>query len=86
MYEYDSNFVFTSTTIPRKLLMIEDYSYNKIEVLTQEPSNIEKIQLEINSKIKSINNQLYTLSWKENNSSLINALNVEKNVMFLILT
>ena len=86
MYEYDSNFVFTSTTIPRKLLMIEDDSYNKIEVLTQEPSNIEKIQLEINSKIKSINNQLYTLSWKENNSSLINALNVEKNVMFLILT
>ena len=86
MYEYDSNFVFTSTIIPRKLLMIEDDSYNKIEVLTQEPSNIEKIQLEINSKIKSINNQLYTLSWKENNSSLINALNVEKNVMFLILT
>ena len=86
MYEYDSNFVFTSVIIPRKLLMIEDDSYNKIEVLTQEPSNIEQIQLEINSKIKSINNQLYTLSWKENNSSLINALNVEKNVMFLILT
>jgi lipoprotein-releasing system permease protein len=33
-----------------------------------------------------MNNQLYSLSWKENNSSLINALNVEKNVMFLILT
>ena len=86
MYEYDSNFVFTSTSIPRKLLMIDDDSYNKIEVLTQEPSNIEKIQIEIDSKIKLINNQLYTLSWKENNSSLINALNVEKNVMFLILT
>ena len=66
--------------------MIEDDSYNKIEVLTQEPSNIEQIQIEIDSKIKLINNQLYTLSWKENNSSLINALNVEKNVMFLILT
>ena len=86
MYEYDSNFVFTSTSIPRKLLMIDDDSYNKIEVLTQEPSNIEQIQIEIDSKIKLINNQLYTLSWKENNSSLINALNVEKNVMFLILT
>ena len=24
MYEYDSNFVFTSTAVPRKLLMIED--------------------------------------------------------------
>jgi len=86
MYEYDSNFVFTSSSIPRKLLMIDDDSYNKIEVLTQEPSNIEQIQIEIDSKIKLINNQLYTLSWKENNSSLINALNVEKNVMFLILT
>ena len=44
------------------------------------------MQLEIDNKIKTMNNQLYSLSWKENNSSLINALNVEKNVMFLILT
>ena len=86
MYEYDSNFVFTSPDIPRKLLMIEDDSYNKIEVMAKEPDNIEQIQLKINSKINNINNELYTLSWKQNNSSLINALNVEKNVMFLILT
>ena len=86
MYEYDYNFVFTNPVIPRKLLMIEDNNYNKIELFTQEPSNIEKIQPEIDSKLKTINNQLYTLSWKENNSSLMNALNVEKNVMFLILT
>ena len=86
MYEYDSNFVFTNTAMPRKLLKIEDKSYNKIEILTQNPNNIEQIQKDIESKIKSINDLLYTLSWKENNSSLINALNVEKNVMFLILT
>ena len=86
MYEYDYNFVFTNPVMPRKLLMIEDNNYNKIELFTQEPSNIEKIQPEIDSKLKTINNQLYTLSWKENNSSLMNALNVEKNVMFLILT
>ena len=86
MYEYDSNFVFTNLAIPRKLLMIEDNNYNKIELFTQDPNNIEQVQLEIDNKIKSMNNQLYSLSWKENNSSLINALNVEKNVMFLILT
>jgi len=86
MYEYDSNFVFTNPVIPRKLLMIEDNYFNKIELLTQDPNNIEQIQLEIDNKIKTMNNQLYSLSWKENNSSLINALNVEKNVMFLILT
>ena len=86
MYEYDSNFVFTNPVIPRKLLMIEDNNYNKIELFTQDPNNIEQVQLEIDNKIKTMNNQLYSLSWKENNSSLINALNVEKNVMFLILT
>ena len=86
MYEYDSNFVFTNSAIPRKLLMIEDNNYNKIELFTQNPNNIEQVQLEIDNKIKIINNQLYSLSWKEKNSSLINALNVEKNVMFLILT
>jgi len=86
MYEYDSNFVFTNPIIPRKLLMIEDNNYNKIELFTQDPNNIEQVQLEINNKIKTLNNQLYSLSWKESNLSLINALNVEKNVMFLILT
>ena len=86
MYEYDSNFVFTNLDIPRKLLMIEDNNYNKIELFTQDPNNIEQVQLEIDNNIKTMNNQLYSLSWKENNSSLINALNVEKNVMFLILT
>ena len=86
IYEYDSNFVFTNPVIPRKLLMIEDNNYNKIELFTQDPNDIEQVQLEIDNKIKSMNNQLYSLSWKENNSSLINALNVEKNVMFLILT
>ena len=86
MYEYDSNFVFTNPVIPRKLLMIEDNNYNKIELFTQDPNNIEQVQLEIDNEIKTMNNQLYSLSWKENNSSLINALNVEKNVMFLILT
>ncbi len=86
MYEYDSNFVFTNPVMPRKLLMIENNNYNKIELFTQDPNNIEQVQLEIDNKIKTMNNQLYSLSWKENNSSLINALNVEKNVMFLILT
>ena len=86
MYEYDSNFVFTNPVIPRKLLMIENNNYNKIELFTQDPNNIEQVQLEIDNKIKTTNSQLYSLSWKQNNSSLINALNVEKNVMFLILT
>ena len=86
MYEYDSNLVFTNSIIPRKLIMINDESFNKIEIFSDDPNNIEILQKKINNEIKSISKYLYTFSWKENNASLINALKVEKNVMFLILS
>ena len=86
MYEYDSNFVFSNISIARKLLVLEDQNFNLIEIFTQSPNNIEIIQDKVNRRIIANNFRLYTSSWKENNSSLINALNVEKNVMFLILT
>ena len=86
MYEYDSNFVFSNISIARKLLVLEDQNFNLIEIFTQSPNNIEIIQDKVNRRIIANNFRLYTSSWKENNSTLINALNVEKNVMFLILT
>ena len=46
-------------------------------------NNFKKL---INSNIKKNNLNLYSLSWMDRNSSLMNALKVEKNVMFLILT
>ena len=86
MYEYDSNFVFSNISIARKLLVLGDQNFNLIEIFIQSPNNIEIIQDKVNRRIIANNFRLYTSSWKENNSTLINALNVEKNVMFLILT
>ena len=86
MYEYDSSFVFSNISIARKLLVLEDQNFNLIEIFIQSPNNIEIIQNKVNRRIIANNFRLYTSSWKENNSTLINALNVEKNVMFLILT
>ena len=48
--------------------------------------HIDKIQKVIKDKINKNNSALYTFTWKERNSTLISALKVEKNVMFLILT
>lgn len=86
MYEYDSNFVYTDLSIANKLLLLENNSFNQIEIFSSNPDQIEKIQLLIDIKIKKNKLPFYTSSWKERNSVLINALNVEKNVMFLILT
>ena len=85
MYEYDSNFVFTNSKIPRKLLMFENNNYNKIEIFTKNPNNIDNLKNKINENITTSNNKIFALSWKDLNAPLMNALKVEKNVMFLIL-
>ena len=86
MYEYDENFVFTHSSIANKLMLLEEGHFNQIEIFTNNPDKIDMVQYDIMNVIKANNLSLYTTSWKENNSALINALNVEKNVMFLILT
>ena len=86
MYEYDANVVFTHYSLANKLLLLEDESYNQIEIFVKDPIQIDLFQFKINNFLKKNDLYLYTSSWKENNSALINALNVEKNVMFLILT
>ena len=86
MYEYDSNFIFTNSKIANKLLLINENNFNQLEIFIDDPSSVEIIQKKIDNKIEKNNLNFYTYSWKENNSALINALNIEKNVMFLILT
>ena len=86
MYEYDLNFIFTNINIANKLLLINENHYNEVEIFVKDPDQVEIDQDEIIKRINKNNLPLYTSSWKQNNSNLINALNVEKNVMFLILT
>ena len=85
MYEYDSNFIFSNLNITRKLLLLDDKSFTHIEILTNNPTEVNKAQNNINSYLLQYNNNLYSVSWMQSNYSLINALKVEKNVMFLIL-
>ena len=86
MYEYDSNYIFTHVSLANKLLMLNESSYNQIEIFIKDPNQIDLFQNKVDKKINENNLDLYSTSWKQNNSALINALNVEKNVMFLILT
>jgi lipoprotein-releasing system permease protein len=86
MFEYDSNFIFTHVEIANKLLLIDYDNFSQLEIFTTNPDLIEDTQLRIDNIIKKNKLNLYTASWKENNATLINALKVEKNVMFLILT
>ena len=86
MYEYDSGLVFISLELSQKLLLLDNNHYNRIEFYLDDPLAIEKFKKDIDLNISNKNLSLYSLSWVERNSSLMNALKVEKNVMFLILT
>tara|TARA_Y100000590_G_scaffold469416_1_gene656870 strand:- start:6260 stop:7510 length:1251 start_codon:yes stop_codon:yes gene_type:complete len=86
MYEYDANLVFIDADLARKLILLPNKNYNQTEIYLQNPTQVEKIKSIILNTISSNNINLFPVTWKERNSSLINALKVEKNVMFLILT
>ena len=86
MYEYDSSFIFTHTKIANKLILIEEENSNQLEIFISNPNKVENTKIIIDKLIRKNSLNLYSSSWKENNAALINALNVEKNVMFLILT
>ena len=86
MYEYDSNLVFISLDLSRKLLLLNDNAFNRVEFYLNDPLQVKDFKELIDLKIKANFLNLYSLSWIERNSSLMNALKVEKNVMFLILT
>ncbi len=86
LYEYDANLIFLSSKIVRNLILLKENNYNKIEFFVKNPNQIDQFKTLINSNIKSLNLNLYTVSWKDVNQNLINALKVEKNVMFIILS
>ncbi len=84
MFEYDSSFVFMSLANAQSLYGYDaNNSISNLEVYLNSTDDIELIKnklLEISGK------NLIITDWIERNYSFINALKVERNVMFIILT
>ena len=86
MYEYDSNFIFVPLNIGRSLLLLDDKQFNKVEIFLDNPENIDEFsKLFTNELLNNNLSNLYISSWKDNNKSFLDALRIERNVMFLIL-
>ena len=82
MHEYDSSFIFMPLDVSQVFFDTGDF-VSGFEVYSSAPLNITAVSNIIKSQLGS---KYRVFDWQERNASFLNALKVERNVMFLILT
>lgn len=83
MFEYDNNFIFMPLKAAQTFLRMQD-TVTSLEVFVADPQHMTAVRSDI---VEALNLPRYrVLDWQQNNSSFFTALQVERNVMFLILT
>ncbi|PCI56284.1 MAG: lipoprotein-releasing system transmembrane subunit LolC [Alphaproteobacteria bacterium] len=82
MYEYNNGFVFMPLPAAQKFFQFKD-SVSAIEIFLSEPEKIDTIRHAVEIEI---NGRAGIYDWRDMNKSFFNALEVERNVMFLILS
>src|SRR6202167_5929472 len=82
MSEYDSTFVFMPLT-EAQAYFSRAGDVTAIEVYTNDPDRIDRFRELVT---KAAGRPIYMVDWRERNATFFGALQVERNVMFLILT
>lgn len=82
MYEYDSGFVFMPLEAAQIYFKMPE-AVSNLEVFVNRPDNAQDVGFAITRTLKG---QATVHDWQRANSSFFNAIQVERNVMFLILT
>ncbi len=82
MYIYDSRYIFMPLEAAQ-VYFRHDRNSGNLEVFLDDPGQVETVKLEI---IRRSDGQLNLIDWQQTNESFFNAIEVERNVMFLILT
>ncbi len=82
MHEYDGSLVIMPFNLAKDLLNIKTNTVSNIEIFLHNAEESTKTKPEIANILQS--NQVYT--WQELNGAFIGALDVERNVMFIILS
>ena len=82
MHEYDSSFIFMPLAAAQKYFKLPQ-TVNYLDVVIAEPDEARAKMREV---WRAVGSQGRIYDWQESNSSFFNAIQVERNVMFLILT
>ena len=82
MYEYDNSFVFIPLADAQAYFQLPD-RVNAVEIMVADPDRIGSYRHELTMRLDG---QGRLVDWQQLNSHFFSALQVERNVMFLILT
>ena len=82
MYEYDNSIAFISLDMAQKLFKLQNAITN-ISIFVKDPEKIQNVKDHL---YKNFGKNFRITDWQQNNSSFMRAVEVERNVMFLILT
>jgi lipoprotein-releasing system permease protein len=83
MNEYDSSFVFLPLEAAQIYFQMPGAA-TQVEVFVQDPTRVRAVNSEIRRALTD--RPVRIVDWQDANSSFFNAVQVERNVMFLILT
>ena len=86
MYEYDSSVIFMKIDNLRDFIGYESDQIDNIEIFYKNPDNAYKNSYNIKVKLDSIEQGHLVIPWTNRHKQLFSALEVERNVMFIILT
>ena len=82
MFEYDSGFIFMPLSAAQRYFKLNDAVTN-LELFTSDPDLAPELA---NKILLSLKGEVRVHDWQRANASFFNAIQVERNVMFLILT
>ena len=82
MNEYDSNMIFTALPTAQLFFQVPD-AVTSLEIFAADPELVPRLRAPL-ANIVGDKGRLF--DWQQANSSFFNAIQVERNVMFLILT
>ncbi len=80
-YEFDQNLIYLELNDSRSIFGIEEGKVD-LELFLKKPFLAEKYKKEI----EQLNQNIFVSTWSDTNKSFFNALKIERNVMFIILT
>lgn len=84
LYQYDSNIAIIPLNVAQDFFGFAPNTAQKIDIFTTNPQTSNKIAYNISKNFRD--KHIYLETWQQSNSYLINALEVERNVMFMILS